>query len=105
MAGVNAITASDIVVYSSAADPIVLDLGAPGVSFAGMDQGVQFDINADGAVEQVAWTAGEDGILALDLDNSGTIDNGTEMFTPYFAAAITSAGSRRSPPSTTMPTA
>ena len=33
----------------------------------------------------MAWTTGEDGILALDLDGSGTIDNGTEIFTPSFA--------------------
>ena len=48
------------------ADPIVLDLGAPGLAFASGENSVSFDINADGVVDQMAWTAGEDGILALD---------------------------------------
>ena len=67
------------------ADPIVLDLGEPGLNFSSGENGVTFDINADGVADQMAWTAGEDGILALDLDGSGTIDNGTEIFSPWFA--------------------
>ena len=35
--------------------------------------------------DQVAWTAnGGDGILALDLDRSGKIESGNELFTPNF---------------------
>ena len=67
------------------ADPIVLDLGAPGLDFSTLTDGVQFDINADGHTDQVAWTNGEDGLLAYDLDGSGKIENGTEIFTPVFA--------------------
>ena len=67
------------------ADPIVLDLGEPGLNFSSGANGVAFDINADGATDQVAWTEGEDGILALDVDRNGTIDNGSEIFTPQFA--------------------
>ena len=70
---------------ASVADPLILDLGAPGLEFTGLDDGVPFDINADGLPDQMAWTAGEDGILALDVDGNGTIDNGTEIFSPYFA--------------------
>lgn len=72
-------------IYNGAVDPIVLDLGTPGLAFTGIDDGVTFDMNGDGMVEQTAWTTGEDGILAVDLDGSGTIDNGTEIFTPDFA--------------------
>jgi hypothetical protein len=67
-------------------DPLILDLGALGLAFSSLMDGVPFDINADGVADQMAWTAGagEDGILALDLDGSGTIDNGTEIFSPWF---------------------
>jgi T1SS-143 domain-containing protein len=66
-------------------DPIVLDLGDQGISFSSISDGVQFDINADGASDQVAWTAnGQDGILALDVDGSGKIEGGKELFTPNF---------------------
>ena len=75
LAGVTNITATDIVVYSSAADPIVLDLGAPGISLTSLTHGVQFDINADGMLDQIAWTSGSDGMLAYDLDGSGKIDD------------------------------
>ena len=84
-ADVDAIDATDIGFYTNVADPLILDLGAPGIDLSGLDDGVQFDINADGLPDQMAWTVGEDGILALDVDGNGTIDNGTEIFSPYFA--------------------
>ena len=66
-------------------DPIVLDLDHQGISFSSLGDGVQFDINHDGAKDQIAWTAnGGDGILALDVDGSGKIESGNELFTPTF---------------------
>jgi hypothetical protein len=79
------LTASDFVVYSNVADPLVLDLGTPGISFSSLSEGVQFDINHDGAKDQIAWTNGQDGLLALDVNGSGKIENGSELFTPDFA--------------------
>ncbi|WP_189635561.1 VCBS domain-containing protein [Rhizobium grahamii] len=79
------ISASDIVVYNNATDPIILDLDHNGVALTTLDQGVQFDINADGHKDQIAWTAGSDGILAYDVDGNGKIDNGSEIFSPHFA--------------------
>ncbi len=82
----NALTAADFVVYNSATDPIVLDLGDQGITFTGLENGVSFDINADGVgATRCAWTTGEDGILALDVNGNGTIDSGAEIFSPYFA--------------------
>ena len=66
-------------------DPIVLDLGAPGISLTPIEQGVQFDMDGDGIRDRMAWTAGEDGILAFDLDRSGTIQSGKEIVSPWFA--------------------
>jgi hypothetical protein len=71
--------------FVAAADPIVLDLDHNGVSFSSLGDGVYFDINGDGAQDQIAWTAnGGDGILVLDVDGSGKIENGNELFTPTF---------------------
>ena len=77
---------------SHAVDPIVLDLGAPGISFTSVSNGVSFDINGDGVRDQVAWTAGSDGILAYDLNHSGMIENGSELFTPNFAGGNYASG-------------
>jgi hypothetical protein len=77
------LTREDFVVYSSAADPIILDLDKNGFAFSSLDTGVSFDINADGNKDQIAWTS-DDGILAYDANGNGTIDNGSEIFTPDF---------------------
>jgi len=71
---------------ASGADPIILDLGAPGISFVSSDEGVLFDIDADGPLDQIAWPDGQDGVLVMDLDGSGKIENGAEVFSPYFGA-------------------
>jgi T1SS-143 domain-containing protein len=65
-------------------DPIILDLGNDGIALSSLSNGVQFDINGDGVKDHIAWTAGNDGILAMDLDGSGKIENGTEIFSPVF---------------------
>ena len=92
LTGLTAITNGDIVVYSGAADPVILDLGTPGISFSPLDSGVSFDINGDGTADRVAWTASDDGILAYDVNGSGTIENGTEIFTPNFAGGNFAGG-------------
>ncbi len=66
-------------------DPIMLDLGNDGIGFSSLENGVQFDINGDGVKDHVAWTTGNEGILAIDLDGSGKIENGSEIFSPNFA--------------------
>jgi VCBS repeat-containing protein len=66
-------------------DPIVLDLGGQGIHFTSAQDGVHFDLDADGVHEQVAWTTGQEGILALDVNHNGTIDDGSEIFSPFFA--------------------
>ena len=68
---------------ASVADPIILDLDKNGFAFSSLEQGVTFDINADGKGDQIAWTS-DDGILAYDVDGNGVIDNGSEIFTPDF---------------------
>ncbi|RUX04749.1 type I secretion C-terminal target domain-containing protein, partial [Mesorhizobium sp. M8A.F.Ca.ET.023.01.1.1] len=78
------LTSTDFVVYNSATDPIILDLNHDGFAFSDLSHGVQFDINGDGAKDQVAWNTSNDGMLAVDLNHDGKIDDGTELFTPNF---------------------
>lgn len=43
--------------------------------------GVRFDLDADGYVELCAWTnSTDDAFLVLDRNSNGTIDNGGELF-------------------------
>ena len=41
-------------------------------------------MDGDGQLQQLAWTTGQDGILVMDLDGSGAIESGREMFSPWF---------------------
>ncbi len=75
--------AADFASISNIADPIILDLDKNGFAFSSIDNGVTFDIDADGKADRIAWTS-DDGILAYDVDGNGLIDNGSEIFTPDF---------------------
>jgi hypothetical protein len=87
------LTAADFVAYTSAADPIILDLDHNGYTFSSLQNGVSFDINGDGTKDHVAWNTSGDGILAMDLDGSKTIDSGKELFTPDFRGGHFASGS------------
>ena len=62
-------------------DPLILDLEAEGID---LSYTAAFDMNGDGQLDNIAWTDGQDGILVMDLDASGAIENGKEVFSPYF---------------------
>ena len=59
--------------------PLALDLNGDGVQTMGIEQGVQFDLLATGSAQNVGWLDGQDGWLALDLDDNGRIDSGAEL--------------------------
>lgn len=61
-------------------DPLVLDLDGDGIETEGINKRVFFDIDNDGVKEQVGWIKGEDGILFLDRNNNGIVDNAGELF-------------------------
>jgi len=61
-------------------DPLVLDLNGKGIDF--LPEKVTFDINMDGILEEISQLANGSGYLALDKNNNGKIDNGSELFGP-----------------------
>jgi hypothetical protein len=60
--------------------PIVLDLNGDGVQTSSLANGVQFDLAATGTKLNTGWTAGGDGLLALDRNGDGIINDGGELF-------------------------
>ena len=64
-----------------ASSPIVVDLDGDGVETISRKGNVNFfDLNNNGFLERTGWVGADDGLLALDLNNNGIIDNGAELF-------------------------
>ncbi len=68
----------------SGSSPIVLDLKHNGLEFTSVDEGVEFDLDADGTVDKISWTTEhkdfDDAFLILDKNENGQVDNGSELF-------------------------
>jgi Ca2+-binding RTX toxin-like protein len=68
------------------AEPLVLDLNGDGAHAsrlgygAGQRSHTYFDMDNDGFAERTAWATGGDGLLALDKNGNGKIDNQSELF-------------------------
>ncbi|WP_037293814.1 calcium-binding protein, partial [Ruminococcus flavefaciens] len=62
-------------------DPLIIDANRDGkIETIGLDKKVFFDLDANGFAENTAWAGKFEGFLALDLDGSGFIENGRELF-------------------------
>lgn len=65
------------------ASPLVLDLDGDGIELTEFDPNATvtfFDIDGDGFAEQTAWVDADDGLLAIDLNENGSIDSADELF-------------------------
>lgn len=62
--------------------PLVLDLEGNGLNLVAPDSAdaVYWDIDANGFRQASGWVGAGMGLLAIDLDQNGTIDNNSELF-------------------------
>jgi len=68
-------------------DPLTLDLDGDGIELTALGTAGQtgastvfFDFDGDGFKERTGWVKADDGMLAIDLNGNGLIDNGGELF-------------------------
>ncbi|MFN3748267.1 MAG: cadherin domain-containing protein, partial [Sphingorhabdus sp.] len=62
------------------APPIVFDLDGDGLELVPYETStVEFDMDGDDIRDETGWVAADDGLLALDRNNNGLIDNITEI--------------------------
>ena len=61
-------------------DPLVLDLDGDGVETVSVYAGTYFDHNGDGMAEASGWIGPDDGILVMDRNGDGIINDGKELF-------------------------
>ncbi|TIR37782.1 MAG: type I secretion C-terminal target domain-containing protein [Mesorhizobium sp.] len=73
------------------ATPVVLDLNHDGIQTTDLTHStVSFDYNGDGVASKTAWVDSHDGILAIDLNGDGKVNNGSEIaFTQHAPGAAT----------------
>jgi hypothetical protein len=81
------------------ASPVVLDMAHNGIRLTSVQNGVLFDLDADGAPEQIAWTRlnSDDAWLAMDRNGNGKIDSGAELFGNFTPAYPTPDENERNP--------
>jgi len=59
-------------------DPLVINLSGGAASLT--SNSFSFDLNADGAREQISFVGSGSGFLALDINEDGVINDGSELF-------------------------
>ncbi len=67
-------------VWRYIADPLVIDLDGDGFEMLSVEDGVHFDEDNKGLAERTEWTGPKEGLLALDINGDGKINDGSELF-------------------------
>nr|NCR27938.1 hypothetical protein [Microcystis aeruginosa LE13-04] len=74
-------------------DPLIIDLNNDGLQLISLENSsTRFDIDADGYAENTAWVSPQDGILTIDLNGDGTINNITEIFSEHYGDGTPNSG-------------
>ncbi len=60
--------------------PLVLDLDGDGIKTVGRSNGAFFDFDGTGRRTLTGWVNASDGLLVLDRNGNGLIDDGSELF-------------------------
>lgn len=68
-------------------DPLVLDLTGTGISLTGIENGMVFDLDADGKADRMATVRDGTALLWLDRDGNGQLNSGRELFGDFDGAA------------------
>lgn len=68
-------------------DPLILDIDGDGIETSGIERGILFDLEANGNFARSSFVQGDDVLLALDRNENGVIDNGSELFGTQHGAA------------------
>lgn len=68
--------------------PLLLDIERNGIHLTGLSDAVWFDIDADGQSDRMSWTNRGEGLLALDHNGNGRIDDGRELFGDHTLLAV-----------------
>ena len=68
-------------------DPLTLNFSAATATLG--ERSFKFDLDTDGTQENISFAGPGSGFLALDKDNSGTIENGSELFGPQSGNGFT----------------
>lgn len=62
-------------------DPLVIDLDNDGIDLTDLNtSNAYFDLDGDGFRERTGWVAPDDGLLAVDINGNGKIDDISELF-------------------------
>jgi hypothetical protein len=74
--------------------PVLLTLGPNAFRLTSIDGGVRFDLDGDGTVDRVSWTAADsdDAFLWMDRNGNGVVDDGRELFGTFTPLSWTMFG-------------